>query len=257
MLLDYEYNSATTFQEVSTLFNVPLSDLYKTNNIPTPYPIATDPIVDSQSETGLSGIIKIPMIQNGNESVENDGFDATQDTRVMRLPISSGRGIASDFKIGYASQYKCWINIGGTTYYFPCYPESYSDSRTAHFTTQHPMGRSEPFQIYQNSGPRVVQVSFQMHVEMTCVTPIRDLVAAVQSAEYPIGDSRSSTIVPKVILKLGDSCYIEGVIADSVNADWTGPLIDDRYVMVTLSFSVTECTGLPRTADMVRSNWAR
>lgn len=257
MLQDFEYNSSTTFQEVSTLFNVPLSDIYRANNIPAPYPIATDPIVESQDVTGLAGIIKVPMIQNGNESVENDGMDATQDTRVMHMPRLTSVGIPSGFMIGYASQYKCWISINGTTYYFPCYPESYSDSRTAHFTQQTPMGRSEPFQIYQNSGPRVVQVSFQMHVEMTCVTPIRDLVAAVQSAEYPLGNDRSSTIVPKVILKLGDSCYIEGIIADSVNADWTGPLIDDRYTMVTLSFSVTECTGMPRTSDMVRSYWAR
>lgn len=256
MLLDFEYNEYTTFLDVSLYFNVPLSDIFRANNVPNPLPSATDRISATQETTGLDGIIKIPMIQNGFESVENDGMDAVPDGGYVS-PRPTSRGFSTDFKIGYASQYKCWIKVGDETFYFPCYPESYSDSRTAHFTTQHPMGRSEPFQIYQNSGPRVVSVAFQMHVEMTCVTPIRDLVAAVQSAEYPIGNDRSSTIVPKVILKLGDSCYIEGIIADSVTADWTGPLIDNRYTMVTLSFAVTECTGLPRTADMVRANWAR
>ena len=256
MLQDYEYSPTATFEDISVYFDVPLSEIYRVNNIPDPYPLSTDVVADTENETGLSGIIKVPMIQNGNESVENDSIDTYAELTEIGTTIP-GSGFDASFKIGYASQYKCWIQIEGDTYYFPCYPETYSDSRSAHFTQQTPLGRSEPFQIYQNSGPRVVNASFQMHVEMTHATPIRDLVAAVQSAEYPLGLSRSDTIVPRVIFKIGDSCYIEGIIADQVTADWSGPLIDNRYVMVTLSFSVTECTGMPRTAEMVRNNWAR
>ena len=254
MLQDYEYTSDATFEDVSTYFNVPLSDLYKINNIPNPFPRPDDVISKTESFTGLDGFIKVPILQNGNESVENDGYDAVSE---LKFNAMNTRGVGlSGWVLGSAAQYKCWIQIENTVYYFPCYTENFTDTHTAHFTQQNPMGRSEPFQIYQNSGPRTVSVSFTMHVEMTHVTPIPELVAAVQSAEYPLGTGRSDTITPRVILKIGDSCYIKGIIADSVTADWSGPLIDNKYVMVTLSFTVTECTGTPKTAAMVKSGWS-
>ena len=256
--MDYEYSNSDTFESIAQDFNVPYSQLMTVNNIQPPYPAGYINISDSGI---LDGYIRIPEIQNGNESVENDGYDVMDETPDEVQNFSSG---ITD-EIGYRSQGKCWININGTSYYFPCFPESYSDSHSAHFTQQTPMGRSEPFQIYQNSGPRVVSVTFKMHVEMNQTTPIRLLVGAIQSAVYPLGQSRSNTIVPKVKLRLANSCYIEGIISDSVTADWGDTILETvdgvpsrnsesyEYSTVTLSFSVTECTGQPKTMDQVRS----
>lgn len=253
MYLDYEYSNFDTFDNISQNFNVPYSQLMTVNNIQPPYPSGSTNIKESGL---LTGFIKIPDIQNGNESVENDGYDTTETIpkKVMKRPSGF-----SD-PIGHASQKQCWIKVNGFYYYFPCYPENYTDTHSATFTQQNPMGRSEPFQIYVNSGPRVVSVNFRMHVEMTQTTPIRTLVAAVQSAVYPLGQARDSTIVPKVQLKLGNSCYIDGIIVDQVTADWGETILElidgfpargsgsHEYSTVTLSFSVTECTGTPKTA---------
>ena len=165
---------------------------------------------------------------------------------------------------------KCFIKIDGTEYYFPCYPEKFTDTRQANYTSQNPLGRSEPFQIYQNSGPRTVSVSFRMHREMlnddilaSKQNHIDILVCAIQSATYPM--AYGSHIPPRVQLVLGDSCSITGVIEGSVSAEWGETIVEsylddsrlsdprlgeERYQVVDLSFSVTEVTGNPITSNM-------
>ena len=156
--------------------------------------------------------------------------------------------------IGFASQWCCKLVInGGGTIYFPCYPESYSDSHQAAVGSQTPLGRSEPFQIYQNSGPRTVNVSFRMHREMTHVTDIGAIVSAVQACCYPIGTDM--TIIPRVELTLANNCYIKGIIK-SVSTDWSDTIISGLYMMVTLGFSVEECTGQPKTFADVANDYA-
>lgn len=256
--MDYEYSSTDTFEDISKYFGVSISDLMVVNNIQPPYP---SPSATIDSSGLLIGYIKVPQIQNGNESVENDGYDSFE-----TVPQNNDNLYSEWYgEIGFASQSKCWIRVGGNTYYFPCFPETYSDSHSAHFTQQTPMGRSEPFQIYQSSGPRVVTVSFTMHVEMNHTTPVRQLVAAIQSAVYPIGSSRDNKIVPEVVLNIGESCFIRGIIADTVSCEWNGTILPydpsigstasgnwmGQYSMCTLSFSVTECTGQPRTSGNV------
>lgn len=261
MYMDYEYSNTDTFQDISNYFGVSISDLMTINNIQSPYPIETQTI---NSSNLLTGYIKVPEIQNGNESVENDGYDVVE-TVPQRL---NSLGTFWNGEIGFASQGKCWIRIGSETLFFPCFPETYSDTHSAHFTSQTPMGRSEPFQIYQNTGPRVVSASFNMHIEMNHITPVRELVAAIQSAVYPLGQTRDNTIVPEVVFSIGESCIIRGIIADTVSCEWSGTILtydpsissqggNGQYTMCSLSFSVTECTGQPRTSRDVRNSYGR
>lgn len=264
MYMDYEYSPTDTFEDISRYFGVPISELMTVNNIQSPYPPSSSTIDSSGT---LTGFIKVPEIQNGNESVENDGYDSTETVPVRESVSNEGW----TGEIGFASQGKCWIRVGGTPYYFPCFPETYSDSHSAHFTQQTPMGRSEPFQIYQNSGPRVVSASFTMHVEMSHITPVRQLVAALQSAVYPLGQGRTDKIVPEVVFNIGESCFIRGIITDTVNCEWSGTILPydpsigsaasgnwmGQYSMCTLSFSVTECTGQPRISRDVRDAFGR
>lgn len=238
--LDYEYTETDTFASIAEEFGITTTELYKVNNILYPYP-------DKPSELiWLSGNLKVPNVLTGNESYENRVRETTIEAKENK-PLQ--KSVTNKGKVGYYSQKKCWIRINGIIYFFPCWPENYSDTRQSNFTSQHPLGRSEPFQIYQNSGPRTVSVTFRMHREMEHTNTVEDVVAAVQSAVYPTG---SDSIVPKVTLNLGNSCYITGVIAGTVSTDWGETInADDKYNVVTLSFTVTECTGNPKLAGEI------
>lgn len=242
--LDYNFTERDTFFSIADYFGITVSELYKINNMQEPV------TTQFPAKAGLpTNSLKVPELLNGRETKENRTLDVyipTEDeiSRITSTATDGGlKGV-----IGHASQGKCYINVGGVIGIFPCYPEGYSDSHNANFTPQTPMGRSEPFQIYQNSGPRTVNVSFRMDREMTHTTDIGDLVGLVQSACYPIGNE--STIVPRVTLVLGANCSITGVIP-SVSTNWGETIIDNQYMVVTLDFSVVECTGNPKTAGVV------
>ena len=87
-----------------------------------------------------------------------------------------------------------------------------------------------------------------MHREMTHTTDIGDIVGIVQAACYPL--SNSETIAPRVTLVIGNNCRITGVIGN-VSTDWSDTIIGNQYMSVSLSFSVTECTGSPKVAREV------
>lgn len=251
--LVYKYTEKDTMSSIASYCGIPVSELAKINNIP-------NPITNTLMDKNLNGYIKIPDIYNGQESFENRDRSMAYEPEVTQLSRGTSRfssGLTN--KIGFASDNKCYIAIGSgnaqRTYYFPCFPEKFTDSRQANYTSQNPLGRSEPFQIYQNSGPRTVQVAFRMHREMLNdnvlgdkVNHIDTLVYAVQSATYPL--DYGAHIPPRVTLVLGNACTITGIIEGSVSADWSETIIDDRYQVVDLSFSVTEVTGNPITYNM-------
>ena len=243
--LDYDYSNTDTFFSIADYFGITVSELYRINNLQEPV------TTQFPSKANLPyPTLKVPELLNGRETIENGTVQKylESDTNKSKIATSGGSGL--DGVIGHASQGKCYLNVGGVMAVFPCFPESYSDSHTASFTQQTPMGRSEPFQIYQNSGPRTVNVSFRMDREMTHTTDIGDIVGIVQSACYPLGNE--ATIVPRVTLVIGDNCRITGIIP-SVSTNWSDTIIEDKYMIVTLDFSVVECTGNPKTAGVVAS----
>ena len=256
--LDYEYEQNATLSSIAAYYNVSVEDLARVNNLQQP----VDMNAKLTNIPGLTGRIIIPDIFNGRESFENSDrtgiqrIDVSQATR----PTQARPRNAFTNRVGYSVESDCWIevfNVG--TYYFPGYPESFSDTRQSNFTSQNPLGRSEPFQIYQNSGPRTVSVTFKMHREMLDDSrtagmsnppgegKIDLLVTALQASTYPLG--YMSHIPPKVRLVIGNSCDITGVISGTVSTDWSDTIIDGRYQMVSVSFSVTEATGNPITAN--------
>ena len=232
--MEYNFSNTETFTDICNAYGVPFTELLRINNISqplsTPYPKDVD---------YLDGVLLVPnMIQRIPEVYyERPKFSAP------------ARASVNQAAIGHWSQKRCYLDIHGSNelrVYFPCFPQSYSDTRVANYTSQNPLGRSEPFQIYENSGPRTVSVSFRMHREMLCVTPVDDVVKAVQSATYPIGNDGS--IPPRVRLDLGNSCDITGIISGSVEATWSETINKDiQYNVVDLSYTVTECTGNPKT----------
>ena len=210
-----------------------------------------------------------PVLYAANVSEDDfsKGIENNQYVKKVQLEsIPQNRSVGFTGDIGFAVQRQCYIDIEGAgKIYFPCFPESFTDTRQSNVTSQNPLGRSEPFQIYQNSGPRTVSVSFRMHREMNHVTDIEDIVKAVQSATYPMGWEQT---LPQVTLVLGAgddniynnnskgdvACKIKGIIAGTVTSNWSETLNPNwKYNVVTLDFSVTECTGTPLLASQVRA----
>lgn len=238
----YEISPEDTLESIAKLYNTTVTELMTINNI-----------LSIESDIyALHREILVPVVGSGGDSFEDfksNYLDMyirnTTTARDQKRPLIVGLTNV----IGSWAQGWCWLSVnGGGTCVFPCFPESYTDTRTANWTSQTPLGRSEPFQIYQNSGPREVSVSFRMHREMTQSTAIGDCVAIVQSATYPTG---GDNIAPRVTLQIGRNCYITGIISN-VSTNW-GETINTggQYNVVDLSFSVTECTGTPKTTGMV------
>lgn len=248
--LAYNYSDTETLAEIANAFGITLSELMRINNV-TKVPYPKKP---SQIQNNLNEQILVPDRLTGNESAENrksvlrDDFMTEQD---RAIPKDVYLGGFSGF--GDVVQHKCYMTISGinnvSIIYFPCYPEDYTDSCSANFSELNPMGRSEPFQIYQNTGPREVSVSFTMHKEMVHTTPIRMIVDAVRATQYPCGNVDGVDIVPTVTFVITNEVEITGIIKSAPNVKWYGPINRaGRYSMVDLSFTVTECTGNPKTA---------
>ena len=251
-LLDYNYNSIETFKEIADTCGTTVGQLMLLNNIQPPYPAKPSQV------SGLNGSIKVPEIYSGGETVENVTmlYNSKKYTQAPALnkPTNNVQYVSQPITaLGSAVQGKCYISDSNKIVYFPCFPDSYSDSHTASVTPQTPLGRSEPFQIYQNSGPRTVSVEFRMDREMARKNEIGQIVGFVQSLTYPTG---SGTIIPRCTLVIGDNCYITGIVTD-VSTNWSDTIINNVYMIATLSFSVIECTGNPKTQGEVAARWGR
>ena len=246
--LDYNYTEIETFKQIADRCQTTVDQLMLLNNIQPPYSARPYDIF------GAGGTIKVPQVYSGGETFENTGKQNNKQKYLQKpdnrqnATLSAPRSIVA---LGSASQKKCSITVNGTTLYFPCFPESYSDSHTASVSPMNILGRSEPFQIYQNSGPRTVSVSFRMDREMNRTCEVGAIIGLVQSACYPIG---IYPIIPRCTLIIGNNCAITGIITD-VSTDWGETIIDNMYMVATLQFSVIECTGKPKMQGEVASKW--
>lgn len=242
----YEFKYDDMLQQIADYFNITTAELARINNISEPF----DPRL--RNIPNLDGKILVPDVVSGGSTVDvRSDFYRVELVEPPEEKAVKPSVVGSTI-IGVGSQYKCYIVVDGVTYYFPCYPESYSDTRNVSVSAQNILGRSEPFQIYQNSGPREVSVSFKMHREMCQTTPIEKLVAAIQSATYPKRAGFEDTVIPKVTLVIGNNCSITGIIAGSVQTDWSDTINrNQQYNVVTINFSVTECTGNPKYSDQI------
>ena len=151
--------------------------------------------------------------------------------------------------------------------YFPCYPESVSDSNQASYSAESILGRSEPFQYYTGSGPRSVSIKFQMHTDMVDdINYVYTVADRVEACCYPrYGSGIAAT---KVRLHVGANIDITGIISN-VSTDYSGPILDitgntaidsmavPRYAVVDIGFSVTEVTGNPPSYSQISASGGR
>ena len=243
--MDYKFNKSELFSDIAYKFNTTVDNIMKINNISPPY-VSCIKDLDTATLEKLNGTLLVPVIYSGGNSTDknlvtyryyNNSF---KNKSFSLVNIRPGRAFIN-----------CYIIVNGDKVQIPCYPESVSDSNTASYSSVNPLGRSEPFQIYNNSGPRSVSVSFTMHCEMVGnYEYVPNLVKLIESATYPNYDNAVSAV--KCTLVIGKSIKITGIITNT-ETRWYGPIIDEKYQMVDISFSVTECTGNPKSQSQIKS----
>lgn len=268
--MDYRFTETEKFSDIAQRFGTTVDILMKLNGINPPYPVYIRdlPVEKVQS---FKSVLKVPCVTNGRDSFESYykkaydtiGVQYRSSEELVRisneLAANSSPGSVNinyrDISPGRHGM-DCYIRInraGQTSlFYFPCYPESVSDSNSASYSAVSILGRSEPFQYYTGSGPRTVSVSFEMHCEMCGdIDYVYNLVSNIESACYPnYGNAVSAT---KVTFHVANNINITGIIS-SVDTDYSGPILYTdldpysgrtypRYAVVKINFSVTECTG--------------
>lgn len=149
----------------------------------------------------------------------------------------------------------------------PEFADSITDSIQANFAQETPLSRSAPIYSYTSSGPRSLQVEFnlqrelmyQLNYQTSNVKPdagddyVDYMIKAVQACALPEYDMALKMVNPPVIaLKLGNDIFIKGVITGQVGVTYGFPIIPgvdakgrkdeskSRYSSVRIAFGVNE-----------------
>lgn len=115
----------------------------------------------------------------------------------------------------------------------PHVPASVAETYGTSWETIDIRNSTEPYMGYNASGPRTVNVSFQLHddyLSMGVLGAVKFLTA-LQYPEY-LG---SLVIVPKVMALIG-KVKVVGVCT-SVTVNWEKPIREGHYIMATVSMS--------------------
>lgn len=148
----------------------------------------------------------------------------------------------------------------------PQFPESLTDSTSASFNTTTILGRSAPIYTYTGSGPRTVTFDFVLHRDMMNDINIannsfglsedddvlEELIRTIESAALPKYVNVTKAVNPPVIaVRIGDEIYIKGVVRGSVQKTFSGPIIDNKYAVCKITFTVDEID--PYDAESART----
>ena len=142
----------------------------------------------------------------------------------------------------------------------PLYADSVSDTMSVSFDQSAPLSRSAPIYSYKNSGPRVVQVGFDLHrdlmhdlnyqksnVPLTNSPKLSDdyvdvLIRYIEAAALPTYQAANKMVNPPIVaMRLGKDIFIKGVVNGSVGKTYKFPILrNGKYAVVNLNFSVYE-----------------
>ena len=138
----------------------------------------------------------------------------------------------------------------------PQWPDQLSDSIGSSFNQTNALSRSAPVFSYQNSGPREMQISIQLHRDMMDEAnyfisnlPIEDkddyvdaLIKVLQAVALPNYHGESKEVVPPMVaVRFGDQIFIKGVVNNGVTVEYQKPLLNNnKYAIANISFKVYE-----------------
>jgi hypothetical protein len=224
-------NDKTYFADLARLYNVSIATLAQCNNCYTNIPI----YAQDNNVIKNRGYVNIPIPNNGGV---DDNLNSGWYTKSYESPTTYTEQSATLSGTGS----DVILTINDNILSMPCYPTSISDSLQITYNSETIPYRTEPYLNFANSGPRIVQVAFNLHREMTNSdgSDIDRIINVIQSASYPkFGDSNAV----KSTLKVGNQLYISGVINGGISTSYSGPIIDGKYNVCDISFSITEVRG--------------
>ena len=149
----------------------------------------------------------------------------------------------------------------------PTYPDSIQDRMPSRFSETNALSRSAPVFSYSYSGPRMVQISLNLHRDMMeainynssnmIIEDLDDdyvdtLIKKLQSIALPKYSVTSKSVVPPMIaVRFGNEIFIKGVVNDTIAVTYEKPILDNnKYAQVTISFTVSEID--PYVAESVQ-----
>lgn len=171
---------------------------------------------------------------------------------------------------------ECYIYLYHTDEYFilPQYPSTIADTLESNFSSQNALARTAPVFSYNNSGPRSIDCTLELHRDMMndinsigsnvkfnsgsdIIYEIGDdyidvLIKKLQSIALPRYSSENKLVdPPQVAIRFGDDVFIKGVVASGgVSVTYELPLLrNNKYAQVKISFRVSETQ--PYDADSV------
>lgn len=171
---------------------------------------------------------------------------------------------------------ECYIYLYHTDEYFilPQYPSTIADTLESNFSSQNALARTAPVFSYNNSGPRSIDCTLELHRDMMndinsigsnvkfnngsdIIYEIGDdyidvLIKKLQSIALPRYSSENKLVdPPQVAIRFGDDVFIKGVVASGgISVTYELPLLrNNKYAQVKISFRVSETQ--PYDADSV------
>lgn len=151
----------------------------------------------------------------------------------------------------------------------PAYADSVQDRTDVSFSSETPMLRSAPIYSYSKSGPRTVQINFQLHRELMKElnysnsklaqrVNVNDdyvdiLIKDLQACALPSYQEALKMVDPPLVaLRLGDDIFIKGIVQGGVGITYKYPLLrDGRYACVDFNLTISEVD--PYDANTARS----
>ena len=160
----------------------------------------------------------------------------------------------------------------------PAFADSITDNIQANFAQETPLSRSAPIYSFQSSGPRTLQVMFNLHRDLmyeinykvSTIKPdagddyVDYMIKAVQASALPEYDMALKMVNPPVVaLKLGNDIFIKGVVIGPVGVTYGFPIIPgvdaygridqsmSRYADVRIGFSISEIDPF-QASDVMR-----
>ena len=137
----------------------------------------------------------------------------------------------------------------------PAYADTITDTISANFQASSLLARSAPIQSYANSGPRTINVKFDLHRDMmkqinygvsnANVTVDDDyvdiMIREIQAICLPSYNTPEKMVNPPMIaVRLGNDIFIKGIV-HSVGVTYNYPILrNGKYAIVNIAFDVTE-----------------
>lgn len=172
------------------------------------------------------------------------------------IPLDKWSDLITGNNYIYIFHLKSSITGDGIYAVLPQWPDQIADSIQSSFGQTNALSRSAPVFSYQNSGPREMQISIQLHRDMMDEAnrfisnlPVEDkedyvdaLIKALQAVALPNYNGETKEVDPPMVaVRFGDEIFIKGVVNGGITVEYQKPLLtNNKYAVVNITFKVSE-----------------